>query len=186
MTDPSTPPNQTTISTPTAPRAVSPSPSPPGLYLPTDRPGNEGFHDRRRRLERLQESIHLDAGQLRDILKRIYRYDHAGRELIWKKKWLDQFVPETFEGAVVTEEVAGEALEEAIDRSLVRLCRPSAYDVYRYAVRLNRNEPGSRKYHIFTVIWDGFTPDVPEELEGLPNLKFNEERRKVFWYPSRN
>lgn len=42
------------------------------------------------------------------------------------------------------------------------------------------------KWHIFQVIWDGFTPNVPEELKECENLWFQEERRKVFWYPRRD
>ncbi|KAH8422559.1 uncharacterized protein LDX57_000312 [Aspergillus melleus] len=176
---PSTPENKTLVQTPSAPR--HPSPEKPGLYLPTDRTGNEGYQDRRQRLERLQESIHLDASQLREIIKRIYKYDHACRAVDWRADILYRYVPRTFETAEVTEDVAYEALQEAIDLSLVRICRPSAYDVSRYTVR--KPGAGNPRYTIFDVIWDGFTPQIPPELEGLPTLAFHEERRKVFWYP---
>lgn len=125
QTEPSTPPNQTTISTPSAPRQVQPSPAKPGLWHPDDRPDKEGYQDRRQRLERLQESIHLTPAQLRDLLKTIYRYDGACRELIWSDEQLYRYVPRTFESTTVTVDVAGDALEEAIDRSLVRVCWPS-------------------------------------------------------------
>ncbi|KAK1149592.1 hypothetical protein N8T08_005141 [Aspergillus melleus] len=184
--EPSTPQNKTSVQTPSAPR--QPSPKKPGLYLSTDRTGNEGYQDRRQRLERLQESIHLDASQLREIIKHIYKYDHACQAVNWRADILYKYVPRTFETAEVTEDVAYKALQEAIDLSLVRICRPSfanpSPSVSLFAVGLKCG--GNPQYTVFDVIWDGFTPQIPSELEGLPTLTFHEERRKVFWYPRRD
>lgn len=121
--EPFTPPNQTAIETLSAARG--PSPEKPGLYLPTDRTGEEGGWDREARLRRLAESIHLDPSQLLRLLKYIYKYEHACRKVKWKPELLYEYVPREFETATVTEDVAFKALDKALDLSLVRVCKPS-------------------------------------------------------------
>ncbi|KAF3891764.1 hypothetical protein GTR04_4857 [Trichophyton interdigitale] len=141
----------------------------PALWIPDDRPGQNGTLDRHRRKRRLVRSIRLNAAGLRDVLLFMHE-NRVGNNISWTEEFVFKFVPKTFEGAIVTKSVAASVLRDSI--------APSCFAIFPSAHTESIGLTGSPERLVHDIYWDGAEPVVPPELRDLPNLALIQQTRQ--------